>query len=56
MGNEELPAKAIANLKKNGMKVHLAGKPDEILKIIRENYGFETKPHWIKISSTLATW
>lgn len=41
VGNEELLAKAIANLKKNGIKVHLAKEKQEAIDIILNELGDE---------------
>lgn len=41
VGNEELLARAVANLKKNGMKVHLAKDGNEAVNIILDELGEE---------------
>lgn len=41
VGNEELLARAVANLKKNGMKVHLAKDGNEAVNIILDELGGE---------------
>lgn len=41
VGNEELLARAVANLKKNGMKVHLAKDRNEAVNIILDELGEE---------------
>jgi len=41
VGNEELLARAVANLKKNGMKVHLAKDGNEAVNIIQDELGGE---------------